>query len=87
MALKFGEGYVPIYLRGMAAFRSGLASAHQQLSMTIGRMDAIARQAKYGLLMAGAATAGALKIGTGFEQGMARVKALTGATGDQFNAL
>jgi len=87
MALKFGEGYVPIYLTGMDAFKSGLASAHRTLTTSIHRMDAVARQAKFGLLIAGAATAGALKIGGGFEQGMARVKALTGATGESFNAL
>jgi len=87
VALKFGEGYVPIYLTGMAGFRAGLASAHQQLTASIHKMDAVARQAKFGLLLAGAATAGALKIGGGFEQGMARVKALTGATGESFDAL
>lgn len=87
MALKFGEGYVPIYLTGMRQYRAGLASAHQQLTSAVHRMDAVARQAKFGLLLAGAATAGALKIGGGFEQGMARVRALTGATGDAFQAL
>jgi len=85
--VNLGEGYVPIYLTGMSGFRAGLSAAHRQLTASIHRMDAVARKARFGLMLAAGATAGAMRIAGGFEQGMARVKALSGATGGTFDAL
>ncbi|MFH1264347.1 MAG: phage tail tape measure protein [Planctomycetota bacterium] len=87
MALKFGEGYVPIYLTGMGAFKGGLSKAHATLRSTVTGMQTVARRARIGLLLGAAVFGGAVKIAAGFEQGMARVRALTGATGVDFDDL
>jgi len=87
VAIKFGEGYVPIYLTGMGGFSSSLNTVRATLKTTVSGMQTIARRARIGLLLGAAVGAGVVKAAAEFEQSMARVRALTGATGSDFESL
>lgn len=86
MAVKLGEGYVPVGLR-YAGFSQQLATVQRIFQGAMSKMDAISRNAKWVGLIGGGAMAVAVRSAASFEQGMARVKALTGATGSEFDAL
>jgi TP901 family phage tail tape measure protein len=86
MALKLGEAFALIGLR-TGSFDAGLKRVQASFQMGIRRMEAVAAKARMGLLLAGGMAAVAVKAAAGFEQGMARVAALTSATGAEFDAL
>jgi len=68
-------------------FRSRMDGVSRRLKGLAGSMEAVSRAARRMLVVGGAAATGATIAFGSFEQKMARVKALTGATGDQFKEL
>lgn len=86
MAVKLGEGFVPVGLR-YAGFAQQLGQVQRIFQGAMAKMDAVSRNAKWVGLIGGGAMAVAVRSAASFEQGMARVKALTGATGAEFDAL
>jgi len=86
MALKLGEAYLLIGVNRKALDRQ-LGAAKARFEATIAGMQAVARKAKMGLMLGAAGMAYAIKTAAAFEQGMARVKALTNASTDEFDRL
>jgi len=69
------------------AFQATLGRIHARLTALKARMEVVSRVAKRMFMAFGAAMAFAVYHSTRFEQSMARVKALTGATGGAFAKL
>ena len=86
MALKLGEAFVNIRVLGRD-FTAQLAKAQAQFQGSIRTMESIAAKAKIGLLLGAGVGAVAVKMAASFEQAMARVQALSGATGQAFQDL
>ncbi len=83
---KVGEAWVLLKLQSRA-FSQQLKGARAQFAMGVRGMESVARRAKIGLLLGAGMAAAVVKMAATFEQSMARVRALTGATGDAFKEL
>ncbi len=86
MAIKLGEAFVNIRILGKQ-FAGQLAGAKAQFQASIRTMESVAAKAKIGLLLGAGVGAVAVKMAANFEQAMARVQALSGATGQAFVSL
>jgi len=86
MALKLGEAFALIGLR-TGPFDVGMKRVQTSFKSGIASMEKVAAKAKIGLLLATGGFVLAVKAAASFEQAMARVAALTGATGPEFDAL
>ncbi len=86
MALKFGEGYLLLGV-DQKFLNQELSGAKASFQKSLGSMQAISNKARIALAAGFGVGAIATKITAGFEQGMARVRALTGAVGAEFTAL
>lgn len=81
------SGLVTLTLSGVDTFSRDLNKVGGEMSTFKDKLDGLGQAAGRVLLAGAAAVGAAAAIGGGFEQAMARVKAVTGATEDQFQAL
>jgi TP901 family phage tail tape measure protein len=86
MAFKIADLYARLTARD-GALRVTLHKARGYLSATALKMDAVAKAAKKVFLVSASLIAGVIFSFARFEQSMARVRALTGATEAQFQAM
>lgn len=88
MADKFQvvEGYAELTIHD-SSFRRTLGRVQASMVKVQARMEKVAVAARRMLLVGGAAIAGMVKVAADFEQSMARVRALTGASGAEFKKL
>jgi len=86
MPITLGEAFAYIFV-DQKGFKAGMATAHAHFTTGIKKMQAVANKAKIALLLGTAGFGAIAKVASGFEQGMARVKALTGETGEAFRAM
>jgi len=86
MPIKLGEAFAYIFV-DQKGFKAGMASVHAHFTTGIQKMQVVANKAKIALLLGTAGFGAIAKVAAGFEQGMARVKALTGETGSAFDAM
>lgn len=86
MALVLGKAHALIGINTLG-MQKGLKTAQAQFATGIAAMNKIGAKVKLGLAIGAGGLGLAVKQAASFEQGMARVKAITGETGETFDAL
>jgi len=86
MGLKLAEAFVKIGF-DTTVFDKKLAKAKKSFSKGLADMEQTAKKARLGVAVAAGALGLVVKTAATFEQSMARVKAISGATGGEFAAL
>ena len=83
---KLVEAFAELTVKD-SKFRATLGRVRASMAKVQARMEKVAVVARRMLIVGGAAIAGMVKVAADFEQSMARVRALTGATEAEFKKL